>query len=238
MATKKAKTKAVTPTAEHLPADFGLAEQIAKDLKALSDQVGGASVMQIRMSGKGFTTPDGETADSIRGIIVDFASANMHYPGVFDKDKPTPPNCFALNKIIDQMAPHPSSPEPQAETCAECPKNKFESGVGKSKACKNTRKLALIQENATEESPIWILTVPPKSLRYFDTYVSSTLSGRHGVTPICAVTQITMDPRDDYAAPRFSFERLLEEPELVKAYGRRAEAEALLMQPPRLNQGV
>jgi hypothetical protein len=231
---KATKTEVVTAP-EHLPADFGLAAQIAQDLKDLQQQVGGAAVMQIRMSGKGFTTPDGETAASIRGIIVDFASANTHYPGAFDKENPSPPNCFAVHKIIDQLAPHPTAPEPQADTCAECPLNKFESGVGKSKACKNTRKLALIQENATEDSPIWILTVPPKSLRYFDTYVSSTLSGRHGITPICAVTEITMDPREDFAAPRFAFERLLEEDELIKAYSRRAEAESMLLQPPRAN---
>ena len=235
MATKK---KDVTTTQEHLPADFGLAEQIAQDLKDLQQQVGGPSVMNIRMSGKGFTTPDGETATSLRGIIVDFCSANINYPEEYEKDKPSAPNCFAAHKIISQMAPHSSAPDPQSETCGECPKNKFESGKGKSKACKNTRKLALIQENATEESPIWILTVPPKSLSYFDTYVSSALSGRHGITPICAVTEIAMDPREDYAAPRFAFDRLLTEPELVAAYSRRPEAEALLLQPPRLNQGA
>ena len=234
MATKKA----VTPVKDHLPADFGLAEQIAEDLKALQQQVGGPTVMQIRMSGKGFTTPDGETHDAIRGVIVDFASANMHYPGVYNKDVSTPPNCFAVNKIIDQMAPHADSPEPQAETCTDCPMNKFESGVGKSKACKNTRKLALIQENATEDSPIWLLSIPPKSLRYFDTYASTTLSGKHGVTPICAVTEITMDPKEDYASPRFAFDRLLTEKELVAYYQRRQEAESLLMAPPRFNQGA
>ena len=238
MATKQAKKTEVVPATEHLPADFGLAEQIQADLKALQQQVGGASVLQVRMSGKGFTTPDGETHDAIRGVIVDFASANMHYPGVFDKEKPTPPNCYAMNKIIDQLAPHPSAPEPQADSCAECPLNKFESGVGKSKACKNTRKLAIIQENATEDSAIWILTVPPKSLRFFDTYVSSTLSGQHGVTPICAVTEITMDPKETFAAPRFAFDRLLTEKELVQYYQRRQEAQNLLMHPPRTNQGA
>jgi hypothetical protein len=234
--TKKAKSKAVTPTTDQLPADFGLAEQIQADLKALKDQVGGPAIMNVRMSGKGFTTPDGEVHDALRGVIVDFVSANTHYPGVFDKEKPTPPNCFAIHKIIDQMAPHATAPEPQADTCAECPLNKFESGVGKSKACKNTRKLALIQENATDDSQIWILTIPPKSLRYFDTYVSSTLSGQQGVTPICAVTEITMDPKEDYAAPRFAFNRLLEEKELMQYYQRKPEAENLLMQPPRVTQ--
>lgn len=231
------KSKEVTPTTEHLPADFGLAEQIQADLKALQDQIGGPSIMNIRMSGKGFTTPDGEVHTAIKGVIVDFLSANTHYPVAYSKDNVEPPNCFALNKIIDQMAPHPSAPEPQAETCAECPMNKFESGVGKSKACKNTRKLALLQEGMNEDSVIWILTVPPKSLRYFDTYVSSTLSGKHGVTPICAVTEITMDPKEEYAAPRFSFERLLSEEELVQYYGRRQEAVSLLENPPRVNAG-
>ena len=230
-----AKPKEVTPTTENLPADFGLAEQIQADLAALKDRVSGPAVQQIRMSGKGFTTPDGEVHDTVRGVIVDFISANVHYPGAFDKEKPTPPNCFALHKIIDQMAPHPDAPEPQSETCAECPLNKFESGVGKSKACKNTRKLAIIQENATDESQIWILTIPPKSLRYFDTYVSTTLSGQHGVTPICAVTEITMDPRESFAAPRFAFDRLLDEQELMQYYQRKSEAENLLMQPPRVN---
>jgi hypothetical protein len=232
------KSKKVVPTTEQLPADFGLAEQIQADLKALQDQIGGPTVMQVRMSGKGFTTPDGDTHDTLRGVIVDFASANVHYPGKFEKDKPSAPNCFAVHKIIDQMVPDASAPEPQADTCAECPLNKFESGVGKAKACKNTRKLALIQENATEESQIWLLSVPPGSIRYFDTYVSSALSGTHGVTPICAVTEITMDPKEDYAAPRFAFDRLLTEKELVQYYQRRPEAETLLMQPPRTNQGA
>ena len=229
----KAKSKEVTPTVEHLPADFGLADQIAADLKALQQQVGGPSILNVRMSAKGFTTPDGDVHDKVRGVIVEFLSANTHYPGAYNPDERTPPNCFALNKIIDQMVPHSSAPEPQAESCAECPLNKFESGAGKSKACKNTRKLAIVAEGAGEEGPIWVLTVPPKSLRYFDTYVSTTLSGQHGVTPICAVTEITMDPKETFAAPRFAFDRLLSEEELVQYYQRRSEALTLLESPPR-----
>ena len=231
---KSKEAQEVVPTTTNLPADFGLSEQIAADLKALKDRVGGPTIQNIRMSGKGFTLPDGQVHSTIRGVIVDFVSANTHYPGAYDKENPTPVNCFAVNKIIDQMAPHPDSPEPQADSCGECPLNKFESGVGKSKACKNTRKLAIIQENADSESQIWIVTIPPKSLRYFDTYVSTTLSGQHGVTAICALTEISMDPREDYAAPRFKFDRLLNEQELMQYYQRRPEAENMLMQPPRV----
>lgn len=230
-----AKTsKAVETVEEHLPADISLAEQIRKDLENLSNQVQGAAVQRIRMSAKGFTTPDGETGPTITGVIVDFASANNHYPNAFDRDNPSPPNCFAVSKVIDELKPDPASPEPQAESCAVCPKNQFESGVGKSKACKNTRVLAIMQENPAEDSPIWILSVPPSSIRYFDTYVSTTLSGRHNIPPICALTEVSMDANQDFAAPRFKFVRLLEENELKAYWLRRAEAESLLLQKPRL----
>ena len=226
--------KELETVSKHLPADISLAEQIKKDLAAVANQVEGSAIERIRLSAKGFTTPDGEIGPTIEGIIVDFASANNHYPNAFDRDNPTPPNCFAVGKIPSQLKPDPQSSEPQAPSCAECPKNKFESGVGGSKACKNTRSLAIMQVGANDESPIWIMSVPPGSIRYFDTYVSTTLRGRHNVTPICAVTTISMDPNKEYASPRFKFERLLTDEELFFFFGRRQEAEEILLQRPRL----
>ena len=130
----KTETTEVATTRSHLPADISLAEQIKQDLAAVSNQVESGQVERIRLSAKGFTTPDGETGSTLECIIVDFASANNHYPDAFDRDNPTPPNCFAVGKIPSQLRPEPQSSEPQAATCAECPKNKFESGTGKSKA--------------------------------------------------------------------------------------------------------
>jgi len=232
MTTKQKKE--IAPTAAHLPADISLAEQIKKDLAAVAEQVEGSAVERIRMSPKGFTTPDGATGATLKCVIIDFASANNHYPDAFDRDNPTPPNCYATGKIPSQLVPDSSAPEPQAESCAVCPKNKFESGTGKSKACKNTRVLAIMQVGATEDSPIWILSIPPGSLRYFDTYVSTTLRGRHGVTPGMVVTEIAMDAARDYAAPRFSYIETLSDEEMSYYFSRRQEAESLLLQKPRL----
>jgi hypothetical protein len=222
------------PTSTHLPADLSLADQIQKDLAATADQVEGSSVERIRMSGKGFTTPDGDTGETLECIIIDFASANNHYPEAFDRDNPTPPNCFAAGKIPSQLKPDAQSTEPQAESCAVCPKNQFESGVGKSKACKNTRVLGLMQVGAVADSPVWVLSVPPSSMRYFDTYVSTTLRGRHNITPAMCVTEVHMDPNKDFAAPRFKFVRLLEDAELNASFARKGETEAVLLQKPRL----
>ena len=230
----KAPKKEVSTTSSHLPADISLQEQIKKDLAAVASQVEGGQVERIRMSGKGFTTPDGETGKTLTGVIVDFASANNHYPDAFDRDNPTPPNCFATGKIPSELVPAANSSEPQSESCAVCPKNQFESGTGKSKACKNTRVLAFMALNATEDAPIWVLSVPPSSLRYFDTYVSTTLRSRHGITPAMAVTTISMDPKKDYAAPRFTFDRLLTDEEMGIYFARKNEAESVILQKPRL----
>jgi len=226
--------KEITKTTTHLPADISLADQIKRDLAAVSNQVESTAIERIRMSAKGFTTPDGALGVTLEGIIVDFASANNHYPEAFDRDNPTPPNCYATGKIPSQLVPDPSSPEPQAETCAVCPKNAFDSGVGKSKACKNTRVLGIMQTGADEDSPIWVLSVPPGSLRYFDTYVTTTLRGRHGVTPGMVVTKIFMDSNKEYAAPRFEYIRTLTDDEMAFYFSRKPEAESLLIQKPRL----
>ena len=217
---------------KHLPADLSLSEQIAKDLAAISEQTQGSSVERIRMSGRGFTTPDGTTGATIKGIIVDFATAYNHYPNAYDPDNPSPPNCFATGKNINQLKPDAASPEPQAELCADCPKNQFESGRGGSKACKNTRVIALMQEGAVDESPIWVMSVPPSSMKFFDTYVSSTLRGRHGLTPYHVVTEMFMDNKYDYAAPRFKMDRKLTDEELGFYFNRKPEAESLLLQKP------
>lgn len=226
-------SKDIEKVGSHLPADLSIAEQLKRDLQMASQGVSGSVVERIRMSAKGFTPPDGEVSDTLTGVIVDFVSSNAHYPEAFDRDNPTPPNCFAVGRIPDQMAPDETALEPQHENCRDCPKNQFESGVGRAKACKNTKMLAIMAEGATDEdAPIWVLTIPPGSIRHFDTYVSTTLKAKHGLPPNAVVTEIHMDKRLDYAAPRFKHVRNLNEAELTYFWGRRPEAEAILIQKP------
>lgn len=226
-------SKDLEQTSKHLPADMSLKEQLKRDLQLAAQGVSGSVIERIRMSAKGFTPPDGEPTDVIQGVIIDFVSSNTHYPEAFDRDNPTPPNCFATGRIPEQMAPDPSASDPQHENCRDCPKNQFESGVGRAKACKNTKVLAIMAEGSKEEdSPIWVLTIPPGSIRFFDTYVSTTLKGRYQLPPAAVVTEIHMDKRLDFAAPRFKFVRELDDAELSYFYSRKPEAEAILLQKP------
>jgi hypothetical protein len=228
--------KELKPTASHLPVDsLSIQEKIKRDLAEASLQTEATNVERVRMSGKGFKIPgdaEKKAVQSIKGVIVDFISCNMHYPHKWDADNPSPPNCFAMGRIPKDMVPDTSSSEVQHEACNGCPKNEWESGEGKAKACKNTRSLAFIQEGADMDSPVYVIAIPPSSIRYFDTYVSTTLKGRYQLPPIGVVTEVFMDPNIEFAAPRFKVERTLSEEELEMYYARKEEASAILFQKP------
>ena len=82
------------------------------------------------------------------------------------------------------------------------------------------------------DSHIWILSVPPGSIRFFDTFVSTVLKGQYSLPPIGVLTEIYMDQNKDFAAPRFKVERVLDDEELAFYYGRKGEATATLFQKP------
>ncbi|HJY05418.1 MAG TPA: hypothetical protein VJ323_03830, partial [Bryobacteraceae bacterium] len=116
--------------------------------------------------------------------------------------------------------------------CAACPNNQFGS-AGKGKACKNTRLLAVtpISEDGNEDAPIWIISVPPTSIKAFDSYVFK-LSTKQRTLPIALVTRISLDQDVTYVAPRFEAVRPLDDQELATVFPMREEAMTRLMALP------
>ena len=215
--------------APQLPASYSLADQIKQDLAKIKDQTEAVSVEKVRLSAKGFKAPDGSVSETIQAVILDFVSNNSHYEAAYDKDNPTPPDCYAVGRNPNELAPHPDLEGKKSNACVNCPENAFGSGTGNSKACKNTRTLALLAEGADTDTPIWSISIPPGSIRFFDTYVSGTLRGRHSVTPICVLTEFSMDTSKEFASPRCKVVRTLTNEELEFYYSRKAEAEAILL---------
>ena len=251
MATTPRTTKKTTdaPAARgksNLPINYD--EQMAKEAEEIAKRIAAPTGDRIRFSGNvGFITPDGMEGDTLEVVIVDFLSANLFYDGVYDRDNPQPPACFAIGSEPSMLVPSPNSPALQAQTCSACPNNQFGSANnGKGKACKNTRLLALMPVTALddpkEDAPIWIMSVPPTSLKAFDSYVHS-LAIKHKKVPIGVVTEITLDRSVTYAAPRFTVTRPLEAKEVGLFMSRREEAAQRLevepdvsqYQPPRTN---
>ncbi len=81
-------------------------------------------------------------------IILDSIMENDFYEGEYDPKNPVPPLCFAFGRDEKAMAPHKiviEAGNAQHEGCQGCEWNEFGTAdKGRGKACKNTRRLAMI----------------------------------------------------------------------------------------------
>lgn len=213
-------------------------EQLAKEAAEISKKIAAPSGDRIRMSGPKLIAPDGQEGETLEVIVIDFVSSNLYYDDTYDRDNPKPPACFAIGPEPTMLVPSTSSPDKQSDTCSACPNNQFGSR-GKGKACKNTRVLAVVPITALdtpdEPAPIWIMSIPPTSVKVFDAYVQS-LVARHNTVPIGVVTQITMDQTSSFSAPKFSVVRPVAADEFPVFMQRRAEAQTRLLTEPDVSQ--
>lgn len=87
-------------------------------------------------------------------VILDSVMENVFYAGRFVEGEQQGPKCFAFGRGEGDMAPHEvcfSAKSAEAEMCKACPKNEWGSAeVGKGKACRNTRRLAMIPAGAID----------------------------------------------------------------------------------------
>lgn len=232
---------ATTRAKANLPINYE--EQLAREAGDIAKRISAPTGDRIRFNAnRAFITPDGMEGEVLEVVIVDFMSSNLFYDGVFDRDNPQPPACFAIGAEPSMLVPSPNSPIKQADTCTVCPNNQFGSAMtGKGKACKNTRLLAIMPVSALdkpdEDAPIWIMSVPPTSLKAFDSYAQS-LATKHKTVPIGVVTEISLDASNTFASPRFSVVRPLQGKELGTFMSRREEAAQRLSAEPDVSQFV
>lgn len=195
-AAKPTKSTAVATRASGALVDVKAA--MAAQLAKLQDKTQPASGISIRVTqDKQFALPDGtKTREPLRLVIVDFNSRNEFYPGAYDKDNITPPACVAIGENPVRLVPLDSSPEKQADSCAECPNNVFGSS-GAGKACKNSRLLVVLPPDAEPDTPLWQIKVSPTAIKGFDGYVNS-LATRMGLAPFQVVTTVDFNEASDY----------------------------------------
>lgn len=81
-------------------------------------------------------------------IILDGILENLFYEYEYDPENPAGPTCFAFGRSEQKLAPHKVVQEAgtaQCESCANCKNNEWGSAdKGRGKACRNTRRLAMI----------------------------------------------------------------------------------------------
>lgn len=213
-----------------LPLD--ISAMIEAEAAKIQSQIAAPSGDRIRISKNGtIVCPDGSEGQSIECVILDFVSSNMYYDRPYTKDEVYPPACFSIGKEPSLLCPSKNSPNRVSDTCSACPNNQFGSALsGKGKACKNTR-LVAVSPIEGEDNPIWILSVPPTSVKTFDAYVSN-LATRNKTIPVGVVTRISQDSDSEFVKPNFDVVRPLDAEELGVFFPLREAALTRLMSEP------
>lgn len=207
-------------------------DELATALARVNDTVGGGTTNRIKTGGKKFTfsdDPDTKLDGPIPVIILGWISENMYYGGaIYDEKNPVPPVCWALNEVPNLLKPSDKPTDKQADSCSVCPQNEWESGIGKSKACKNMRKLAVVRANSvSEDDPIFAVSVSPTGLKEFDGYVRKL--GQKNAMPVMVITELSFA---ESAYPTLKFRHVEPNSGVELHWGRRAEALAMLLVEP------
>lgn len=184
-----------------------LQEQLKQELGAIGGQIDPPSSNKISTKGKLFTLPDGRSNPGpMQVVILDFVAFNSFYKAAWNPNVRAAPACWALGKVLETMKPSENAPEPQHVDCADCPKGAFGSapGGGKGKACKNTRRLLVVEPKFGEATEPMSLDVSPTGLKSWNKYVDF-LRKAHAVLPLQVVTQISFNPNESYPSLQFEF---------------------------------
>ena len=157
----------------------------------------------VRMNDKLFVTPNGRSNPGpLNVVILDHRMHNSYFKGAYNPKNPQPPICWANAFTFADLKPADDAPQKQADSCAECPMNKFGSApTGRGKACKNTFRIAFVPPDANKDTPIYMLSIPPTSVRAYASFVSQL--GEQEEIPFDYVTEISMDPNEAYAKLQF-----------------------------------
>jgi len=161
-----------------------------------------------------------ETAKSDeRSMQVVIVAAAEHvgrtfYEGQYEEGEQVPPSCWSA----DGTRPDANIKTPQSQTCANCPQNIAGSGQGESRACRFSRRLAVVLANDFN-GDVFQLVLPSKSIfgkadnnkMPLEAYVKYLAA--HGVNVEDVVTEMRFDT--DSATPKLTFSpvRPLEEHE-------------------------
>lgn len=184
-------------------------------------------------------------------VVLDSIHERVYY-GTKKYDPQNPgsgPVCCAYSRDGKNERPHEvvvAAGSAQAETCATCKWDKFgTSDLGKGKACKQQRRLALLpcgavtngrfvpaKAAALREVSVGLLRVPVTSVKAFSSLVVQMVEvGKRPLWSVVTRVWLQADPKDQF---HINFSALEELPREFRAVvmERRPEARAMLEAPP------
>lgn len=140
--------------------------------------------------------------NKLHSIVLDSVIEHQLYTGAFDPTAAASPDCYAFGRTSIEMRPHAQAEHKQSEACASCPKFAWGSDPkgGRGKACREVRRLAVIDGALAEKGPeaimraeVVFLKLPVTSVRNWASYVSQLNNVVHR-PPWGVITEIAPQP--------------------------------------------
>jgi hypothetical protein len=150
---------------------------------------------------------DGLRARELNVVILDYAYFNAYFEGDYAEGSKAKPVCFATHAQSNRMAPRNDVPKRQAENCADCWANQWESD-GTGKACRNHIRLVMVLPARTPDGYDGILLgakLAPTSIKPFHGLVNQVEGMRKRALRSVTV-RISIDPASSY--PKFMFDKV------------------------------
>ena len=182
---------------------------------AMSEDCAGIELQLVRIKipaggSTAFEIPTGdsdepEMAKEITGVILFNHPAYAYYTDKYTGGS-NPPDCSSFDGIHGTGTP--------GGNCKSCPYNKFGSGDGKSKACKNRRILYILREG--ELFPV-ILNLPVGSSGAYKSYVKHLLTQRSSLSRVgttISLKKAMSESNIAYSQAAFKFVRALTDDEV------------------------
>lgn len=207
MATRKSTTTAIATWDEEL------AKQAAI---AAATEASTASGNFFSVKGGALSFNDAPMPRNQMGVVIlDYVLENVYYEGRYDPEEIQSPTCFAFGRDDKTMSPHQqvidagNSQAGASGLCAGCPMNEWgSSDIGRGKACRNSRRLAMIPAGTFDEhdrfkaftdpeqfetAPIGYLKVPVTSVKGFSAFVKQ-IAGALKRPPHGIFTKVSVRP--------------------------------------------
>lgn len=162
--------------------------------------------------------------NELRVIIIGYVHENQYYTEAYNPNTPTVPSCYAFSEPDAEdpeggMAPHEEAEGKQGDDnglCAACWANQMGSAdVGRGKACKNIRRLAVITEDALEsaealrDAEVRMLNVPVMSVKNWSKFANAINDdmARPPEAVVCLI-KVVPDAKSQFQIT-FKFEELI-----------------------------
>ena len=135
-------------------------------------------------------------------VILDGVMEHQLYTKPFDPNSPASPDCYSFGRSLDSMKPQPQVEKPVSPNCPTCPKNAWGSDPkgGRGKACREVRRIALIDAAVLESGPEGIMAaeivmckIPGMSVMPYGDYIRQ-LANVMKMPPWGVVTDFSVRP--------------------------------------------